>query len=391
MTYMILLDSALIGIAYWRKWRGISLLCFACTLILFFGWGAKFYTDDKFAITFAFATAFFIIFALDSIFHGLLRKEEANIEDLILIAVNAVIYFAGMYALIKESDMERMLGPYALGVSIVYFIQSRAAVALIPDDVNVQRFLTGFAVAFLTLAIPLQLDYESVTLIWAVEALALTSWGLYSRNNIFYYGGLVVLAMSVLHLFAADFKIYQLHLRRDEDIKLIVSILVTFLSVLASTGGIIYAHHRFKDRVQLNQDVYVGAYLFELVLFMIFMLVLNHYCFKSGYYPFFYSSARRGEILNVSLILGVYSSVLVAVGILYRLKWLRYFGLPLLGFTLLKVVIYDLKGLDMSYRVVSFLALGFLLIGLSFLYNKYKDRVEGIALAGYGKTMEGKK
>jgi hypothetical protein len=142
---------------------------------------------------------------------------------------------------------------------------------------------------------------------------------------------------------------------------------------------------RYRDRLKLSGQVYISAYVFELALFMVFLLVLNHYSFASGVASAAVPARdHRGEILNISLILGIYSSILVAVGIFYRLPWLRYFGLPFLGFTLLKVVIYDLKGLNMSYRVVSFLALGLLLIGLSFLYNKYKDRLEGIAVAETG-------
>lgn len=390
MTYMVLLNCSLIGFAYWRKWRGISMLCFVCTSIMFIGWADRFYVDEKFTTTFVFATIFFIIFSIDSILHGLARKEQANLEDLILVTANAIVYFTGMFFLIKDAHLERMLGPLALGISIFYFIQSRATYSLIPDDSNVNRFLTGFAVAFLTLAIPLHLDYESVTLIWAALAAALSCWGLYSKNNIFYYGGLAILGMAVVHLFGADFEIYESHLRAKDHVALIVSILVTFISVLASLGGIVYAHHRFKDRREVSSNIYIGAYIFEVMLFMVFMLALNHYCFKSDFYPSFYSSARRGEVLNISLILGLYSFALVAAGILYGSKWLRYLGLPLLGLTLVKVVIYDLKGLDTSYRVVSFLALGFLLIGLSFLYNKYKDRVEGIALSGPGEQKEEK-
>jgi uncharacterized membrane protein len=389
MSYMMVLDFGLIGVAYWRKWQGINLLCFIATLVLFLGWWSKFYIPDKFVLTFGFATAFFIIFALASHLHGLLRKERATTEDLLLIALNAVVYFGGMYLQIQRSDQEAILGPYALAISIFYFFQSRAALAMTPEDNEAQRFLTGLAVAFLTLAIPLQLDYESVTLVWAMEAAALTLWGLSSRNDLFYYGGLAVLGMAVVHLFTQDFLIFEQHLRRGEDAKLMFAIAVTFLAVLIAAGLVISAHLRYRERLNLSDQVYISAYVFELVLFMVFLLVLNHYSFSSGV-----ASAagpardHRGEILNISLILGIYSSILVAAGIFYRLPWLRYFGLPFLGFTLLKVVIYDLKGLNMSYRVVSFLALGLLLIGLSFLYNKYKDRLEGMAVSDPGKKGE---
>jgi len=382
MSYMLLLDSALIGVAYWRRWRGITLLCFTATIILFSGWAAKFYGEEKFVPTFLFATAFFLVFGIADILHGLAQKVAAKVEDLLLISLNAVVYFAAMYVMIEDADNEVIYGGFAFALAIFYFLEVRVTMKMLPEDANAQRFLTGFAVAFLTMAIPLQLDYESVTVVWAAEGLALSAYGLYSRNELIRYGGLAVLLIAIGHLLIVDPEIYRKHLTNDEDFKLLLSVVVTYLSVLAAAGGAIYAYHRWQDRVALPANIFVGAYIFEIGLFLVFIMALNHYCFQSGVYPKgLYSSAGRGEVLNVSLILGIYASALIAAGILYRLKWLRYLGLPLLGFTLLKVVFYDLAGLPLSHRMISFLALGGLLIGLSFLYNKYKDRLEGMALS----------
>jgi len=48
----------------------------------------------------------------------------------------------------------------------------------------------------------------------------------------------------------------------------------------------------------------------------------------------------------------------------------RIFGLALLGLVTLKVFIVDLAALDVAYRVLSFVALGILLLGAAYLYSR---------------------
>jgi predicted membrane protein DUF2339 len=55
-------------------------------------------------------------------------------------------------------------------------------------------------------------------------------------------------------------------------------------------------------------------------------------------------------------------------------KWTpsRIFGLALLGLVTLKVFIVDLAALDVAYRVLSFVALGILLLGAAYLYSRFQ-------------------
>lgn len=376
MSYLIVLDLSLIGVSYWRRWRGITLLCFAGTMILFSGWAAKFYEIDKFPLTFLFASLLYLIFAVSDLVHAFVQRQDTRKEDLALVTMSALVYFGGMYNMIKGADAEKFFGLFALALAVFYYAQVRTAMKYIPGDRNIQRFLTGFAVLFLTLAIPLQLDYESVTGLWAAEALALTVYGFYGKEDLFRWGGLIIWVVAVIHLFGVDPEIYQDHLREHETFRLILAVVVTYVAVLAASGGMIYFYRKFMDRVNLLPKVFIGLYLFEAILFLVFMLVLNHYCFESGFYPHrIYSNAERGEILNISLILGLYASGFIVVGILYRQNWMRFFGLTALALAVSKVIFYDMSGLPLAYRMVSFLVVGLLLIGLALFYNKYKEQL----------------
>jgi uncharacterized membrane protein len=81
--------------------------------------------------------------------------------------------------------------------------------------------------------------------------------------------------------------------------------------------------------------------------------------------------------VGFSVFWSVFAIVSVVAGFRFRTASLRYFGLGLFAFTLLKVVIVDLGHVEAGYRVLSFIGLGLLLLGTSVLYGKLSPRLLG--------------
>lgn len=46
-----------------------------------------------------------------------------------------------------------------------------------------------------------------------------------------------------------------------------------------------------------------------------------------------------------------------------------------LGVAVLKVFLYDLSNLQTPFRIISFIVLGLILFGASYLYARFKDRI----------------
>jgi uncharacterized membrane protein len=65
------------------------------------------------------------------------------------------------------------------------------------------------------------------------------------------------------------------------------------------------------------------------------------------------------------------------VGIWRKYRGMRFVAIGLFGITILKIFIYDLSFLETLYRFFSFVALGAILIGVSYAYQKYKDVIGG--------------
>lgn len=86
--------------------------------------------------------------------------------------------------------------------------------------------------------------------------------------------------------------------------------------------------------------------------------------------------SAQSNKLALSILWGVYALLLIVLGIRARKKHLRIAAIALFGITLLKLFFYDLADLDTISKTIVFVSLGLLLLGISFLYNKYKGAME---------------
>ena len=79
--------------------------------------------------------------------------------------------------------------------------------------------------------------------------------------------------------------------------------------------------------------------------------------------------------LGLSIFWGIYSLILVALGIWKNLKHLRILAFVVFGLTLIKLFFYDISHLDTISKTIVFVSLGILLLIISFLYNKYHKKI----------------
>ena len=84
---------------------------------------------------------------------------------------------------------------------------------------------------------------------------------------------------------------------------------------------------------------------------------------------------KLAQQLSISVVWMIYGGAMLTVGIARRSKLLRVMALFLLGLTILKVFLIDLSALEKLYRIISFIVLGVILLAVSFLYQRYRQRV----------------
>jgi uncharacterized membrane protein len=79
--------------------------------------------------------------------------------------------------------------------------------------------------------------------------------------------------------------------------------------------------------------------------------------------------------LGLSILWGVYSLLLIALGIWKKKQYFRIGAIALFAITLIKLFFYDISELGTGSKTILFVALGVLLLIISFLYNKYKHLI----------------
>ncbi len=79
----------------------------------------------------------------------------------------------------------------------------------------------------------------------------------------------------------------------------------------------------------------------------------------------------------MSILWGIYGAVLIYIGIILKDKLLRIAAIVLLFITVFKVVFIDLSNISTLGRTVTFVLLGSVLLGVSFMYQRFKEFLFG--------------
>ena len=131
-----------------------------------------------------------------------------------------------------------------------------------------------------------------------------------------------------------------------------------------------------EERSNLLPILVTSANLLAIVAFS--LEALGHYAVKmraTGLQPEELANLKLAQQLSISVVWTIYGGAMLAVGIARRSKLLRVMALLLLGLTIFKVFLLDLSSLEKLYRIISFIVLGAILLAVSFLYQRYRQRV----------------
>ncbi len=79
---------------------------------------------------------------------------------------------------------------------------------------------------------------------------------------------------------------------------------------------------------------------------------------------------------SLSFLFALYAVAMIAIGFARRRTLDRLLGLLAIGFVVLKLYLYDVWLLDRLYRISAFVALGILLLAASYLYSRWKDKLD---------------
>jgi len=368
-TYIGILDLGMLGVVIARSWRWIGSLAYLGTQFLFWGWYSEHYHPEKRAAALLFQSAIFLIFvAADLAPH--LRRRAAGWEEWIRLAVNPFVFYAICYGLL-DADYHDWMAVLALALATVYAALARAQLRLCPADRRGLLVTLGTALTFVTLAIPIQLHSNWITIAWGLEALLLL-WSAFetAAPPLRLFSG-VVFSLALARFLLVDTPWGD----RMPFTPVVNRYFLGMLALAACLGAAAYLYRRAPPAT-------AAALKIGLLAFGVFWLGSS---FEA--YTYFAALAQAvaptaedaGETarrlfwaaqLSLSLLWSVYAGLLTAAGFRLDLRPLRVAGLILFGITLGKVLLVDMAELRQFYRILALLILGLVLLGVAWKYQR---------------------
>jgi uncharacterized membrane protein len=372
-SYVLLLDAAILAMVAFKPWRRIVWGAMLGTAVMYIGWAAQFYDSTERAVTIFFASAFFAVFALVPLVAPLTHSRwhrGMSITLSLLPLVNGAAFFLALYVMYDSETVT--LTWYALALAAVYLLlssQFKRRVDSEPDVVKTVNLLhVAVAIAFITIAIPLKLDTHWITIGWLIESAVLLFVAVKSDAHFLRVFAGCTLALGVCRLLFFD----NFH----TQMLVFNARFATFLVAIAIMAGIVAAGERYGSEREMPFVKLAGAAL-NLLALIALTGEANDYFSRHIAETYqqrnMYEASRQLEIVrdfSFSAIWIVYGAALMIIGFWKRSAFIRWQAMVLLAVTIGKVFLYDSRELQQIYRILSFIALGVMLMTISYAYHR---------------------
>ena len=176
-AYIAVVNTGILALSVHKYWKPLFYSSFVFTWATFAVWFLNSYqTAEHFHIAFIFASIFFLIFYAVFLAYKLINKEQFSSENVALLLSNSLVYYGFGYAILKsDGAAAQYAGLFTLGNAVIHFAVASFIKKLAFIDRNVVHLLAGLGLIFVTIAVPVQLEGNWITIFWAAEA-ALLFW-----------------------------------------------------------------------------------------------------------------------------------------------------------------------------------------------------------------------
>ena len=382
-NYVLILNIGTLALIALKPWKRLLAGTFLGTLLMYAGWYSQFYQPDAQNVTVAFASLFFLIFAVAPLVSKEKLSESTKMQGQIsatlvgLAFFNAVAYFFELFEIFAHS--KETIAFIAVGIAALYLVLGRELQRRVPPEAKQTAGSTlpliyiALAVGFLTIAVPLKLNAHWITLGWIVEAAVLMYISERAQSALLRVLGAGALVLALFRLVTDMDDFHPHHV-------LFNARFVTYLAAITVLGWMAYYSAKRPD--------YRPALAISIIAINILALMAGTYEISDAFNPTMpanyneyaqiqawqnWQNMRVARDFSFSAFWMLYGAALMGVGFWKKSAFLRWQGLVLLAFVTLKVMIHDMGSLDKIYRILSAIVLGVLLLAISFVYQRKKQ------------------
>jgi uncharacterized membrane protein len=352
-TYLLILTATMLAIGIRSSFRFVEWLTFVAVLC----YGPVFAIDrphhwNDVACTVV-AAVFFATFALAATL-GAVHDGKASAGRLTLLALDTAGFAVVLVTL--YAGRQSVLGLALLGLAAVLIATARFI--RLPYPLGFGYFYLGLSAA--TLALPALFHAMSLLDVFTVEAALLVLIAMRTGHRWVALAGALIFAWTGIALLG-------LAATNPPQDKIVNDLAVAFVVYVAALA---FALSRLDTAPPQERTLRGWRAAGIVALNLVAVVALSRECVDllggpRGLDDF----GSRGQF-GLSAIWTLYATALFGTGMARHDALLRWLGLGLFACTILKVFIVDLASLDVTYRILSSLGLGIVLVAVSAWYQR---------------------
>ena len=376
VAYHVVILVAILALAAEAGWHDLAVAAVVPTLMATALWVQGHAGPESWTGGLAFAAAIYAVFLTYPL--ALARNAPRAREPYLAAVLASVSFFFVARHAILAGGFGNVIGVLPIAQAGLLSILIRRLLTLEPPDrrdMGRLALVAGASLAFVTVAIPLQLDREWITIGWALEVAAL-AW-LYTkvphRGLLAWTGGLALIVFVRLCLNPA---VFEYHPRGSAPIwnwylytyVIPAAALYTAARWLRATADSISVLLGAEPRSFRVSDFFAAGA--TILLFLILNIEIADF-YSTGPTLTFHFSADLAQDLTYTIGWAVFSIALLAAGIVAASRVPRVAALALLVATVFKCFLHDLWRLGGLYRVASFVGLAVCLSLVAVLLQRF--------------------
>ncbi|WP_435313446.1 DUF2339 domain-containing protein [Cellulophaga fucicola] len=200
-TYMTIINIGILVLSFKKDWKGLFYSAFGFTWIIYTSWILGGDRGDYLTEAFTFLFVFFLLFYTTFIVNKIKKKEAFNPSSILILLLNSFLFFGiGFFLLELNDDYRGYTGLFTVLNALLHFIAGTILYKQKLANNNLLYFVLGMVFVFITIAVPIQLDGNYVTLLWVAIAALLFWIGTTKDASILKKLSYPLLALSILSL-----------------------------------------------------------------------------------------------------------------------------------------------------------------------------------------------
>jgi len=375
-TYLLVIDIAVLILLALRPWSRLLFMAFLGSSLFYIAWSFGYYTNAQAWRTAIFLACFFLVFAFAPRLIQRKLDDESRIagwDNLALVVLplaNAAWGFLGFYAILDRPGTEWAQAWLAVAFAAFYLLLLR-----LPENGRLKSspaVLSGLhlaiAVVFLTIAIPLKAHGRWITTGWLVEGAALLWLASRNQSRLLRVLAVLCLALGLCALVTINPNASLTPVFNQRFATYLVAIAACTFTAWIATH--IRVDVETADFPWTSLAATAALAVNALILMAVGLEIHSYWWNLRWTRGHDFEQYRMYAQFTYSAWFMLFGAILLAAGFWRRSSFLRWQALVLLAFAIGKVFLVDVSELSQGYRILSFLGLGALLLGVSFVYQR---------------------